>query len=158
MIMRINRQTVLRRGEHRAGATLSNVQNAFSKRYRPETPARYVGASAAATNNRRDTVIGMTFALLLSVALVYLLMVALYNSYARRSSLCSRTGAVVGALGSLALTHQTLNLSRSSVRAVDRPRHEERYPVGRLRQHARRDGLDRTAAIAKRRANDSARS
>ena len=59
----------------------------------------------------RDTVVGMSISLALSVLLVYLLMVALYNGY--RTPLVvmfSVPVAVVGALGALALTHQTLNL------------------------------------------------
>jgi multidrug efflux pump subunit AcrB len=57
------------------------------------------------------TVSGMSIALLLSVALVYLLMVALYNSYRTPFIIMFAVPvAVVGALGSLALTHQTLNL------------------------------------------------
>ncbi|MEO7203295.1 MAG: efflux RND transporter permease subunit, partial [Candidatus Tumulicola sp.] len=57
------------------------------------------------------TVIGMSISLALSVLLVYLLMVALYNGY--RTPLVvmfSVPVAVVGALGALAITHQTLNL------------------------------------------------
>jgi HAE1 family hydrophobic/amphiphilic exporter-1 len=47
----------------------------------------------------------------LSVALVYLLMVALYDSYRTPFVIMfSVPVAVVGALGALALTHQTLNL------------------------------------------------
>ena len=53
----------------------------------------------------------MSLALLLSVLLVYLLMVALYNSYRTPFIIMFAVPvAVVGALGSLALTHQTLNL------------------------------------------------
>ncbi len=53
----------------------------------------------------------MSIALLLSVLLVYLLMVALYNSYRTPFIIMfSIPVAAVGSLGSLALTHQTLNL------------------------------------------------
>jgi HAE1 family hydrophobic/amphiphilic exporter-1 len=53
----------------------------------------------------------MSIALMLSVVLVYLLMVALYNSYRTPFIIMFAVPvAVVGALGSLALTHQTLNL------------------------------------------------
>jgi HAE1 family hydrophobic/amphiphilic exporter-1 len=58
-----------------------------------------------------STVEGMSLALSLSVVLVYLLMVALYNSYRTPFIIMFAVPvAVVGALGSLALTHQTLNL------------------------------------------------
>ena len=53
----------------------------------------------------------MGISLLLSILLVYLLMVALYNSYVTPFIIMFTVPvAVVGALGSLALTHQTLNL------------------------------------------------
>ena len=53
----------------------------------------------------------MAVALVLSIVLVYLLMVALYNSYRTPFIIMFTVPvAVVGALGSLALTHQTLNL------------------------------------------------
>jgi HAE1 family hydrophobic/amphiphilic exporter-1 len=153
MIMRINRQTVVYVGANIApGATLSNVQNAFSKRLRDlKLPATVtVGASAGGNEQAvGDTVIGMTFALLLSVALVYLLMVALYNSYRTPFIIMFAVPvAVVGALGSLALTHQTLNLfsligsvlliglvTKNGILLVD------------FANMRRRDGLDRTAAI-----------
>ena len=53
----------------------------------------------------------MTVSLLLSILLVYLLMVALYNGYVTPFIVMFTVPvAVVGALGALALTHQTLNL------------------------------------------------
>ena len=58
-----------------------------------------------------QTLAGLGGSLILSVVLVFLLMVALYNSY--RSPLIimfSVPVAAVGALGALALTHETLNL------------------------------------------------
>ncbi len=91
----------------------------------------------------------MSFALLLSIALVYLLMVALYNSYRTPFIIMFAVPvAVVGALGSLALTHQTLNLfsligsvlliglvTKNGILLVD------------FANMRRRDGLDRVAAI-----------
>jgi HAE1 family hydrophobic/amphiphilic exporter-1 len=58
-----------------------------------------------------QTLSGLGGSLILSVVLVFLLMVALYNSY--RSPLIilfSVPVAAVGALGALWLTHETLNL------------------------------------------------
>jgi HAE1 family hydrophobic/amphiphilic exporter-1 len=53
----------------------------------------------------------MSLALALSAVLVYLLMVALYNSYRTPFIIMFAVPvAAVGAIGSLALTHQTLNL------------------------------------------------
>jgi multidrug efflux pump subunit AcrB len=153
LITRINRQTVVYVGANIApGATLSNVQNAFAKRLRDlKLPATItVGASAGGNEQAvGDTVVGMTFALLLSIALVYLLMVALYNSYRTPFIIMFAVPvAVVGALGSLALTHQTLNLfsligsvlliglvTKNGILLVD------------FANMRRRDGLDRNAAI-----------
>ena len=153
MIMRINRQTVVYVGANVApGATLSNVQHAFGQRLRDlKLPSAVTVAASAGGNEQEvgDTVIGMTFALLLSIALVYLLMVALYNSYRTPFIIMFAVPvAVVGALGSLALTHQTLNLfsligsvlliglvTKNGILLVD------------FANMRRRDGLDRTAAI-----------
>ena len=115
MIMRINRQNVIYIGANVApGAFLSNVQRDFAHRLAAlNLPATITVAPSAGGNEQQvtDTVTGMSVALCLSVVLVYLLMVALYNSYrAPFIIMFSVPVAVVGALGSLALTHQTLNL------------------------------------------------
>jgi HAE1 family hydrophobic/amphiphilic exporter-1 len=92
----------------------SNIQSAFVKKLAAlKLPAGItVGASAGGTQqNLSDTVNGMAFALGLALVLVFLLMVALFNSYRSPAIiLFSIPVAVVGALGSLALTHLTLNL------------------------------------------------
>jgi HAE1 family hydrophobic/amphiphilic exporter-1 len=115
MITRINRQSVVYVGANLApGATLSNVQRDFSARLRAlHLPAGVTVAAAAGGNEQQvsATVQGMGIALLLSIVLVYLLMVALYNSYRTPFIIMFAVPvAVVGAVGSLALTHQTLNL------------------------------------------------
>jgi HAE1 family hydrophobic/amphiphilic exporter-1 len=115
MIVRINRQTVVYVGANVApGTTLSNVQRDFARRLAALHLPSSVTVTASAGGNEQavgDTITGMTFALLLSIALVYLLMVALYNSYRTPFIIIFAVPvAVVGALGSLALTHQTLNL------------------------------------------------
>jgi HAE1 family hydrophobic/amphiphilic exporter-1 len=153
MITRINRQTVIYVGANVVpGATLSNVQRAFAQRLAAlRLPSTVTVAAAAGGNEQEvgDTVTGMTFALLLSVALVYLLMVALYNSYRTPFIIMFAVPvAVVGALGSLALTHQTLNLF-SLIGAV--------LLIGLVTKNGillvdfanmrRRGGLDRLAAI-----------
>ena len=114
-ITRINRQNVVAIGANLApGATLSNVQRDFARRLADlHLPASVTIAASAGGNQQQvaETVRGMTVALLLSVVLVYLLMVALYNSYRTPFIIMFAVPvAVVGALGSLALTHQTLNL------------------------------------------------
>jgi HAE1 family hydrophobic/amphiphilic exporter-1 len=153
MIMRINRQTVIYMGADLApGATLSNVQRAFAKKLAAlKLPSTVTVAPEAGGNqqNVAGTVQGMSVALLLSIALVYLLMVALYNSYRTPFIIMFAVPvAVVGALGSLALTHQTLNLF-SLIGAV--------LLIGLVTKNGilladfanqrRRQGLDRIAAI-----------
>jgi HAE1 family hydrophobic/amphiphilic exporter-1 len=153
MITRINRQTVVYVGANVApGATLSNVQRAFARRLAALKLSASVTVAASAGGNEQqvgDTVTGMTFALLLSIALVYLLMVALYNSYRTPFIIMFAVPvAVVGAIGSLALTHQTLNLF-SLIGAV--------LLIGLVTKNGillvdfanmrRRDGLDRLGAI-----------
>ena len=153
MIMRINRRTVVYVGANVApGATLSNVQRAFARRLGDLHLPASVTVSASAGGNEQavgDTVVGMSFALALSIALVYLLMVALYNSYRTPFIIMFAVPvAVVGALGSLAFTHQTLNLfsligsvlliglvTKNGILLVD------------FADMRRRHGLDRVAAI-----------
>ena len=96
-----------------AGATLSAVQKAFAKKlddiYLPDS-VRVVPNSNGTQQNLSDTLRGMALSLIFGLLLVFLLMVALYNSY--RSPLIimfSVPVAVVGALGGLAITRETLN-------------------------------------------------
>jgi HAE1 family hydrophobic/amphiphilic exporter-1 len=115
MIMRINRQNVVYVGANlAAGAVLSNVQRDFQHRLAGlHLPAGVTVAASAGGNETEvsDTVTGMGVALVLSIVLVYLLMVALYNSYRTPFIIMFAVPvAAVGALGSLALTGQTLNL------------------------------------------------
>jgi hydrophobic/amphiphilic exporter-1 (mainly G- bacteria), HAE1 family len=115
LITRVNRDTVIDIGANVApSSSLSNVQSAFMARVRalhlpPTIQVR------SRPNGSQDlmgqTLLGLGSSLVLSVVLVFLLMVALYNSY--RSPLIimfSVPVAAVGALGALALTHETLNL------------------------------------------------
>src|SRR5665213_1381488 len=115
MIVRINRASVVYAGADLApGAKLSNVQHDFASRLAAlQLPSSVTVAPASGGNEQQvsATVKGMTVALLLSIVLVYLLMVALYNSYRTPFIIMFAVPvAVVGALGSLALTGQTLNL------------------------------------------------
>jgi HAE1 family hydrophobic/amphiphilic exporter-1 len=115
IITRINRSNVVYIGANLApGALLSNVQRDFQKRLADLHLPSTVTVAAAAGGNEQDvsaTVSGMSIALALSAVLVYLLMVALYNSYRTPFIIMFAVPvAVVGAIGSLALTHQTLNL------------------------------------------------
>jgi HAE1 family hydrophobic/amphiphilic exporter-1 len=115
IITRINRSSVVYIGANLApGALLSNVQRDFGRRLADlHLPSTVTVAPSAGGNEDQvsSTVSGMTLALALSSVLVYLLMVALYNSYRTPFIIMFAVPvAVVGALGSLALTHQTLNL------------------------------------------------
>ncbi len=153
MIERINRQSVLYVGADLAPrAMLSNVQRDFNRRLAAlQLPSTVTVAPAAGGNQQQvsATVTGMTIALLLSIVLVYLLMVALYNSYRTPFIIMFAVPvAVVGAVGSLALTGQTLNLfsligsvlliglvTKNGILLVD------------FANRRRNEGLDRIAAI-----------
>lgn len=115
LIARINRNSVVYVGANLGpGAQLSNVQRAFDARVRRlDLPAAVSVAPVLGGNQQsvQETVIGMSLSLLLSIGLVYLLMLALYDSYRTPFVIMfSVPVAVVGALGALALAHQTLNL------------------------------------------------
>jgi hydrophobic/amphiphilic exporter-1 (mainly G- bacteria), HAE1 family len=115
LITRINRQTVVYIGANiGAGQELSNVQRAFQSRLAGlDLPKDVLVAPVTGGNEEfvHDTIVGMSISLGLSVLLVYLLMVALYNGYRTPFVVMfSVPVAVVGALGALAITHQTLNL------------------------------------------------
>jgi HAE1 family hydrophobic/amphiphilic exporter-1 len=96
------------------GASLSNVQQAFEKRLANlNLPSNIVvrPAPLGQQDFMRQTLLGLGTTMILSVILVFLLMVALYNSYlSPLIILFSVPVAAVGAIGSLILTHKTLNL------------------------------------------------
>lgn len=113
-IDRVDRQSVVHVSANVApGASLSGVQKAFeTKLAQAHLPrsVRVVPNSSGTQQNLSDTVTGMAMALGLAMVLVFLLMVALYNSYlAPFIIMFSVPVAVVGALGALAITHQSLN-------------------------------------------------
>jgi HAE1 family hydrophobic/amphiphilic exporter-1 len=115
LITRINRQSVVYVGANTAdGSSLSNVQRDFDRRLKAlHLPATVLVTPVAGGNQESvtETVVGMTASLALSILLVYLLMVALYDSYRTPFVIMfSVPVAVVGALGALALSSQTLNL------------------------------------------------
>jgi len=112
---RINRQTVIHIGANlEPGYALTNVQRAFMQRvaalHLPDTVV--VGAAAGGQQQSAfQTVEGLGTSLILSLGLVYLLMVALYNAYRVPFVIMFAIPvASIGALGALALTGQTLNL------------------------------------------------
>jgi HAE1 family hydrophobic/amphiphilic exporter-1 len=115
LVTRTDRNTVIHvDANFAANSSLSNVQTAFFK----ALPSLHLPSSISvrvAPLGQQDflnqVLAGMGRGLLYSIALVFLLMVALYNSY--RSPfiiLFSIPVAAVGALFALVLTHKTLNL------------------------------------------------
>ncbi|HEV2908040.1 MAG TPA: efflux RND transporter permease subunit, partial [Candidatus Eremiobacteraceae bacterium] len=113
-IDRVDRQTVVHVSANVApGTALSNVDTAFSRRLADLSlplSVHVAPSSAGNQQNLSDTINGMALALVLGVVLVFLLMVALYNSYITPLIIIlSVPLAVVGAIGALALTHETLN-------------------------------------------------
>lgn len=115
VITRTNRESVVHVTANVApGSALSNVQNAFMKRLKAAALPAWVMVRPNPNGNQQnlaDTVLGMGAALALSMVLVYLLMVALYNGYRTPFIIMfSVPVAAVGALGALAITRQTLNL------------------------------------------------
>jgi hydrophobic/amphiphilic exporter-1 (mainly G- bacteria), HAE1 family len=115
LMMRIDRRSVVLIGANVApGAVLSNVTRAFERRLRALNLPREITVTPVTGGNQASlaqTVVEMTVSLALSILLVYLLMVALYNGYVTPFIIMFTVPvAVVGALGALALTHQTLNL------------------------------------------------
>jgi HAE1 family hydrophobic/amphiphilic exporter-1 len=95
-------------------SSLSNVQNAFNAKVKDlhlpaniQVKPRPLGQQ----DLMGQTLAGLGGSLILSVVLVFLLMVALYNSYLSPLIIMFAVPvAAVGALGALALTHETLNL------------------------------------------------
>ncbi|MBD5654051.1 MAG: efflux RND transporter permease subunit, partial [Candidatus Eremiobacteraeota bacterium] len=115
LITRTDRNTVIHVNANIAsGYSLSNVQAAFVR----AIPSLHLPASIVARpaplgqqDFMQQTLIGLGGSLVLSVALVFLLMVALYNSYrAPFIILFSVPVAAVGAIGALVITGKTLNL------------------------------------------------
>ncbi len=115
LMTRTNRETVIHVQSNLApGATQSIVQRNFLRRLAALNLPSSVAVKAnvgGQQQNLSDTVRGMGTALVLSFLLVYLLMVALYDSYRLPFIIMfSVPVAAVGALTSLAITHQALNL------------------------------------------------
>jgi HAE1 family hydrophobic/amphiphilic exporter-1 len=115
LVTRTDRNTVIHVDANFApGYSLSTVEGEFFKklpslRLPPNIVVR--PAPLGQQDFMRQTLNGLGQSIVLSVILVFLLMVALYNSY--RSPfiiLFSVPVAAVGAIGALMLTHKTLNL------------------------------------------------
>jgi HAE1 family hydrophobic/amphiphilic exporter-1 len=115
LLTRVNRETVVHIGANlEPGATQTVVVQAFMKRlaalHLPDT-VLVVPAAGGNQASVAQTAGGLGLSLLLSFLLVYLLMIALYDAYiAPAIIMFSIPVAAFGALGSLAITHQTLNM------------------------------------------------
>ncbi len=114
-ITRTNRNTVIHVDANVApGSSLSNVEGAFMKRLRSlRVPPNVVvrPAPLGQQDFMHQILVGMGASLVISVILVFLLMIALYNSYSSPFIIIfSVPVAAVGAIGALVITHQTLNL------------------------------------------------
>lgn len=115
LVTRLNRQDVVYVSANIAnGYAQSGVTKAFTQRLAGLHLPGYVTVTpppSGAAQNLSDTMKGIAASLLLSFILVFLLMVALYNSYRLPFIIMfSIPVTAFGALGSLALFHQTLNL------------------------------------------------
>jgi HAE1 family hydrophobic/amphiphilic exporter-1 len=114
-ITRTNRNTVIHVDANvAAGSSLSTVESGFVKRLRSlHLPPNVVvrPAPLGQQDFMHQTLVGMGAAMAISIILVFLLMVALYNSYSTPFIIIfSVPVAAVGAIGALVITHQTLNL------------------------------------------------
>jgi hydrophobic/amphiphilic exporter-1 (mainly G- bacteria), HAE1 family len=115
IVTRTNRQTVIHISSNVApGYALSAVQSDFRRRLAAANLPNTVSVIPSAGGqqaNLAQTLAGMGVALALSLLLVYLLMLALYDSYRIPFIIMFTVPvAAVGAIGALALTRQTLNL------------------------------------------------
>jgi HAE1 family hydrophobic/amphiphilic exporter-1 len=115
VMTRTNRQTVVHVSANLApGATLSIVQKDFLARLAAlnlPSGVSVVPMAGGQQANLAQTVSSMGVALALSLLLVYLLMLALYDSYRIPFIIMFAVPvAAVGAIGALAITRQALNL------------------------------------------------
>ncbi len=144
LITRVDRNSVVDISSNVVpGQSLSNVQRAFQK-VLPSLRLPKNIIVRPRPNGQQDlmgqTLAGLGGSLVLSVVLVFLLMVALYNSY--RSPLIIMFSVPVAAVGALgALVHHRRDAEPVLPDRNDlagRHRHEERHPARRLREHAAR--------------------
>jgi HAE1 family hydrophobic/amphiphilic exporter-1 len=119
LITRVDRNTVIHISANIApGSSLSTVQNAFMNRiaemHKDGTLPPNIQVRPRPLGQQdfmQQTLVGLGTSLILSIMLVFLLMVALYNSYrAPFIIMFSVPVAAVGALGALWITGSTLNL------------------------------------------------
>jgi HAE1 family hydrophobic/amphiphilic exporter-1 len=115
IITRTDRYNVVHiNGNYIPGSSLSAVQNAFFKKLPSLHLPPNIQVKAAPLGSQafmNQTLQGLGASMIFSVILVFLLMVALYNSYSSPFIIMfSVPVAAVGALSALMITHKTLNL------------------------------------------------
>jgi HAE1 family hydrophobic/amphiphilic exporter-1 len=115
LITRVDRNTVIHLSANvTKGTSLSNLQSAFLARVAALNLPRNIVVRPRPFGQQdfmQQTLIGLGTSLILSIMLVFLLMVALYNSYRTPFIIMfSVPVAAVGALGALWITGSTLNL------------------------------------------------
>ena len=115
LITRTDRNNVIHvEGNYAPNSSLSAVENGLLKRLPSlDLPPNIVvrPAPLGQQDFMHQTLVGMGLSMIVSVILVYLLMVALYNSYVSPFIIIfSVPVAAIGAIGALFLTHRSLNL------------------------------------------------
>ena len=115
LITRTNRNNVIHvDANYLPGSSLSAVENGLFKRLPSlQLPPNIVvrPAPLGQQDFMHQTLVGIGLSMILSIILVYLLMVALYNNYVSPFIIIfSVPVAAIGAIGALFLTHRTLNL------------------------------------------------
>jgi HAE1 family hydrophobic/amphiphilic exporter-1 len=115
LVTRTDRNNVIHvNANYSANSSLSAVEQGLIKRLPSlHLPPNIVvrPAPLGQQDFMHQTLVGMGLAMIVSVILVYLLMVALYNSYVSPFIIIfSVPVAAIGAIGGLVLTHRTLNL------------------------------------------------
>jgi hydrophobic/amphiphilic exporter-1 (mainly G- bacteria), HAE1 family len=115
LITRTDRRSVIHVDANvAANSSLANVENRFTKELSSLHLPPSISVNPAPLGQQdfmHQTLVGIGAGMILSIILVYLLMVALYNSYMSPFIIIfSVPVAAIGALGSLVLTHKTLNL------------------------------------------------
>jgi hydrophobic/amphiphilic exporter-1 (mainly G- bacteria), HAE1 family len=115
LVTRVNQRDVVHvTANVQPGVALSAVEKAFTKQLAALHLPDSVHVAPNTTGNQANlltTIGGFASAMVFSMSLVYLLMVALFNSYVSPFVIMFTVPlAAVGAVGGLALSHQTLNL------------------------------------------------
>ncbi len=115
LVTRTDRNNVIHVNANYAGnSSLSAVENGLEKRLPSlHLPPNIVvrPAPLGQQDFMHQTLVGIGLSMIVSIILVYLLMVALYNSYVSPFIIIfSVPVAAIGAIGALLLTHRTLNL------------------------------------------------